>query len=188
MADPFTIAPSKIIKVGDPVDLTPPQTVRIAQKAPAAGVSTDAGEQPRMASDVDGAAGTLSMSPAGASGSGDAAGSIDPPDPLDPLVQDADITTPWFDPETQPVHQGVYQRRFPGGPYSCWDGTKWFGDAANAARAATTDAPSPHQDIGWRGLVSPSAAPCPTCRGHGVVDLGVHEDTGDDLMEPCEDC
>ena len=103
-------------------------------------------------------------------------------------MQDAEVTTAWFDPDTRPVHQGVYQRRFPAGPYSCWDGTRWFGDATNAARAASGSAPSPHQDIGWRGLVHPSAAPCLSCRGHGVVDFGVDEESGEDLFAPCEEC
>ena len=61
-------------------------------------------------------------------------------------------TTPWFEGAERPVYTGVYQRPFPAGPYSRWDGGQWIGDAATPAAAAARTEPSRYQDAPWRGL------------------------------------
>jgi hypothetical protein len=96
--------------------------------------------------------------------------------------------TPWFPPEVQPCHEGVYQRSFPAGPYTCWDGRQWRRDAISPMAAAFESQPSPHQAVRWRGLSEAPAAPCGTCRGQGVVDQGNDANTGEPLIEPCRDC
>ena len=96
--------------------------------------------------------------------------------------------TAWFDASERPAHAGVYERRAPAGPFSCWDGARWRRDAASAAAAARQQAASAMQRAPWRGLVHASAAPCATCRGHTVLDRGVDVDSGADLIEECPDC
>jgi hypothetical protein len=39
-----------------------------------------------------------------------------------------------------------------------------------------------------RASAAPSAAPCPTCRGHTVIDRGLDVENGADLIEECPDC
>ena len=96
--------------------------------------------------------------------------------------------TDWLDPDVKPVHPGVYRRQWPGGPYACWDGRRWRADAATPEAAAAKEGISPHVDAPWQGLSTPPAAPCLTCKGHSVVDRGVDEDTGADLITECPDC
>jgi len=64
--------------------------------------------------------------------------------------------TPWFAGADKPVRTGVYQRNFPAGPYSCWDGARWLQDRATVAVAAVQTRPSRYQEASWRGLVEPS--------------------------------
>ena len=96
--------------------------------------------------------------------------------------------TAWFDGATAPARPGVYERRAPAGPYACWDGARWRGDAPSALAAAERERPSAIRRAAWRGLVAAAAAPCATCRGHTVVDRGVDEDSGADLIAECPDC
>jgi hypothetical protein len=96
--------------------------------------------------------------------------------------------TPWLAGEHQPARAGVYRRRFPAGPFACWDGARWHVDAATVAAAAREQQPSRRQDAAWRGLVEPAQAPCPTCGGHTVLDRGVDAETGADLIDECPDC
>jgi hypothetical protein len=96
--------------------------------------------------------------------------------------------TPWFDPGVRPVHVGVYRRRWPGGPYACWDGERWRADAATPEVAAAHEAASRVQDAPWQGLADAPAVLCLTCRGHSVIDRGVDEETGADLISECPDC
>ena len=96
--------------------------------------------------------------------------------------------TPWFNGTARPWHEGVYQRRFPAGPYSCWDGTQWRHDAVSALAAARQTQPSRWQQTPWRGSLQPPPEHCLTCRGSGVIDQGPDPQTGDDLIDPCPDC
>lgn len=96
--------------------------------------------------------------------------------------------TEWFDARSRPVHEGVYERLFPAGPYSCWNGASWNADASDPTAAARQPRPSAWQDARWRGLLEASAEPCATCRGHTVVDRGFDEDSGEDLIAECVDC
>jgi hypothetical protein len=97
-------------------------------------------------------------------------------------------TTGWFSGSVRPVHEGVYQRRFPAGPYSCWSGQRWFGDAATAAVAATALEASRYPSAEWRGLRTPSSLPCAACRGHGVIDQGEDDPAGWPLLRDCPEC
>ena len=63
--------------------------------------------------------------------------------------------TPWQSGSRKPERQGVYQRNFPAGPYSCWDGEAWCGDATSPSSAAAEREHSPHQHASWRGLAEP---------------------------------
>jgi hypothetical protein len=96
--------------------------------------------------------------------------------------------TAWFGPPSHPAHEGVYERRAPAGPFACWNGRAWNADARSPAHAAAQRDVSPHQDASWRGLVEPSDVPCATCRGHTVVDRGVDDENGIDLIAECPDC
>ncbi|MCW7540367.1 hypothetical protein OOT46_21265 [Aquabacterium sp. A7-Y] len=96
--------------------------------------------------------------------------------------------TPWFPSGELPHHPGVYQRQYPGGPYSCWDGTAWRNDALTPHAAARQLSSSPCQQAPWRGLLEAPSEHCMTCRGHGVVDQGDDADSGEALIEPCPDC
>jgi hypothetical protein len=96
--------------------------------------------------------------------------------------------TPWFDPDVVPVHPGVYRRRWPAGPYACWDGRAWRADARSPEAAASSASPSASPPSAWQGLASPPEAPCLTCKGHGLVDKGFDEETGTDLIGECPDC
>lgn len=96
--------------------------------------------------------------------------------------------TPWIDGLLQPVREGVYARRAPAGPYSCWDGAAWYADAATPAAAAAQLARSPWQRAPWRGLTQAPAVPCFACRGHTVIDRGVDTETGRDLIDECPEC
>lgn len=96
--------------------------------------------------------------------------------------------TPWFDAADRPRRAGVYRRRWPAGPYSCWDGRQWRADAATPDAAAARTGPSRHAQAPWQGLVTPPDAPCLTCKGHTVRDHGVDEETGADLITECPDC
>ena len=97
--------------------------------------------------------------------------------------------TVWFDADVAPARPGVYERRAPAGPYACWDGRRWRGDAGSVAAAASREYTSPRQRAAWRGLVSAAAsAPCATCRGQTVIDRGVDIESGTDLIVECPDC
>ncbi|MCM5681193.1 hypothetical protein M8A51_16825 [Schlegelella sp. S2-27] len=96
--------------------------------------------------------------------------------------------TPWFSGATPPWHEGVYQRRFPGGPYSCWDGRHWRQDAVSPQAAAIETQPSRWQQAAWRGSTEPPPGHCLTCRGAQVLDLGDDAETGQALIDPCPDC
>ena len=96
--------------------------------------------------------------------------------------------TPWFAASAKPWHEGVYQRRFPAGPYTCWDGRQWRQDAVSPLAAARETQPSPVQEAAWRGCTEPPPEHCLTCRGQGVVDQGDDPETGQALIEPCPDC
>ncbi len=96
--------------------------------------------------------------------------------------------TPWLPGSCTPVRPGVYQRNDPAGPFSCWDGRRWRADAATPAEAVRQTAFSRHLAASWRGLSAPSPEPCATCRGHGVIDQGDDEETGEALIDPCPDC
>ena len=47
--------------------------------------------------------------------------------------------TAWFDADSAPARPGVYERRAPAGPYACWDGRHWRGDAGSVAAAASRE-------------------------------------------------
>ncbi|MDQ6638937.1 MAG: hypothetical protein M3Z15_04640 [Pseudomonadota bacterium] len=96
--------------------------------------------------------------------------------------------TAWFEAASTPIRPGVYERRAPGGPFACWDGTGWHRDAESAGAAAREQGASAIQRAAWRGLVEASSAPCAPCRGHTVLDHGVDADTGADRIEECPDC
>ena len=96
--------------------------------------------------------------------------------------------TAWFAASSLPARPGVYERRAPAGPYSCWDGTRWRDDAQGAAAAARRQGASALQKAAWRGLVAAPSAPCATCRGQTVIDRGVDVETGVDLIVECPDC
>ncbi|HEY4956837.1 MAG TPA: hypothetical protein VII31_03410 [Caldimonas sp.] len=96
--------------------------------------------------------------------------------------------TSWLDGAQRPARAGVYQRRPPAGPYACWDGARWRADAASAAAAALRQGQSEFDSALWRGLAEPADAPCATCRGHTVIDHGVDDEAGADLIEECPDC
>ncbi|AKJ29627.1 hypothetical protein AAW51_2936 [Caldimonas brevitalea] len=82
----------------------------------------------------------------------------------------------------------MYQRAFPAGPYSCWDGRQWRYDAVSPDMAALQTAPSGVQAARWRGLSEPPPEHCLTCRGHGVVDHGDDDASREPLIDPCPDC
>ncbi len=103
------------------------------------------------------------------------------------LPADSAITR-WLDGASAPVRAGVYLRRAPAGPFTCWDGEHWRADAATPAAAAREDRASQFLRSPWRGLIAPSDAPCATCRGHTVLDHGIDAETGADLIEECPDC
>lgn len=99
----------------------------------------------------------------------------------------------WIDGGQRPESPGVYRRDWPAGPFSLWDGRRWRGDAFTEEDATNATALSSHQSSGWRGAVlrfrpRPSAAPCPTCRGHGVLDRGTDDDAGWPALDECPDC
>jgi hypothetical protein len=108
--------------------------------------------------------------------------------PQSMLGSTALTVTEWFGASSPPEHEGVYERLFPGGPFSCWNGRAWNKDAHGPADAALQTTLSPHQNVPWRGLLQPSPAPCATCRGHTVVDRGFDQETGADLIAECPDC
>jgi hypothetical protein len=110
---------------------------------------------------------------------------------MDPMVSFAPgpkPVTPWLDSVPEPVHEGVYKREYPGGPFSCWAQGCWYGDASSPDDAAAQRQPSRYQRLRWRGLAERTGGPCQLCRGLGVTDRGVDEETGEDLIEPCSDC
>ncbi|MCR5869052.1 hypothetical protein [Aquincola sp. J276] len=96
--------------------------------------------------------------------------------------------TPWFDGHDPPAREGPYQRRYPAGPYSCWAQGRWYGDAATPQAAAAARSASRWQHAAWRGVSTPSDAPCAACRGSKLIDLGFDAETGDDLIAACADC
>ena len=98
------------------------------------------------------------------------------------------VLTPWLPATQQPVREGVYRRAAPAGPYACWSGRTWYGDAPTAAAAAARAEPSAVQSAAWRGLSSPPQAPCFACKGHTVIDRGVDPETQRDLIEECPEC
>jgi hypothetical protein len=95
--------------------------------------------------------------------------------------------TAWLSGDLQPEHLGVYQREFPAGPYSCWDGLRWRLDAATPREAAAALQWSRYQSVRWRGLVAPSGERCETCKGVGVLDQGPEADEREAIV-PCPDC
>lgn len=96
--------------------------------------------------------------------------------------------TSWFGGDVHPVRAGVYERRAPAGPFACWDGSRWRDDAHRPDDAARVTDSSRFDRAAWRGRAEPSAAPCATCRGHGVVDRGIDVESGADLIDECPDC
>ena len=78
----------------------------------------------------------------------------DTPSPSTDLVSVTiqETATRWLDGDSPPAHSGVYQRQYPGGPYSFWDGHVWHADAGTADEAAAMTALSPRQNCLWRGL------------------------------------
>ncbi len=60
--------------------------------------------------------------------------------------------TSWFDADRHPAHTGVYQRQYPAGPYSFWDGLRWHADALTPDEAASLASFSSCQKALWRGL------------------------------------
>jgi len=96
--------------------------------------------------------------------------------------------TAWLDGAQAPARAGVYRRRSPAGPFACWDGALWHGDAATVVAAAREQRPSQRQDAAWRGLVDAPPAPCPTCGGRTVLDRGFDAESGADLIGECPDC
>jgi len=96
--------------------------------------------------------------------------------------------TRWFDAGRPPARSGVYERRAPAGPYTCWDGARWRADADSPAAAALQPGASARQRAAWRGLVAAPDSPCATCRGQTVIDRGVDVDSGADLIAECPDC
>ena len=65
--------------------------------------------------------------------------------------------TAWFDADTAPARAGVYERRAPAGPYACWDGRRWRGDAGSAGAHRGASA-----RIGTMALQTRTAQPEPT--------------------------
>jgi hypothetical protein len=100
----------------------------------------------------------------------------------------SETLTSWFEGGDVPVRSGVYRRRWPGGPYTCWDGERWRGDAGTPEAAAANEGTSRWPAAAWQGLVDPPATPCLTCRGHTVIDRGVDADSDADLISECPDC
>jgi hypothetical protein len=96
--------------------------------------------------------------------------------------------TAWFDDHRTPARPGVYERRAPAGPYACWDGRHWRGDAGSVAAAVSREEASAVQRAAWRGLVEAAPAFCATCRGNTVIDRGVDIESGADLIAECPDC
>lgn len=96
--------------------------------------------------------------------------------------------TAWHAADARPAHRGVYERRDAPAPYACWGGDGWFADADTPEAAAGQEAPSACQRAAWRGLAHAPDTPCRTCRGHTVLDRGVDEDSGGDLIGECPDC
>lgn len=104
-------------------------------------------------------------------------------------IGDEDVAvTDWFDGTVEPTREGVYERSYPGGPYSCWNGRAWNDDAPSPSAAATRTGASEHPAASWRGLVQKTGLPCATCRGRTVIDHGVDEDTGLDRIVECPEC
>jgi hypothetical protein len=66
--------------------------------------------------------------------------------------------TEWLAGDARPAHIGVYQRQYPAGPYTFWDGQHWRADGASPEEAATMVAPSSRQSCPWRGLMHPLGA------------------------------
>jgi hypothetical protein len=97
-------------------------------------------------------------------------------------------TTRWFASSSRPVREGVYERQQPGARFACWNGRAWNVEASSSAGAAAQTRASDRQDVPWRGLVTPSDAPCATCRGHTVIDRGFDDERGIDLIAECPDC
>src|SRR3954464_15530524 len=89
----------------------------------------------------------------------------------------------WVAGSVNPIREGVYRRKSPAGPYTCWSGRHWYLDADSPARAATRVELSPHQAAPWRGVATPTAGPCFTCRGHTVIDRGYDAEGDADLIE-----
>ena len=104
-----------------------------------------------------------------------------------PSTADSSLT-PWLSGDVSPVYIGPYKRLFPAGPYSCWDGRAWFGDAATPAKAAAAVSRSAYQGASWRGLAASTELPCSLCRGHGVLDDGVDDDEGWPTLTECTEC
>ncbi len=96
--------------------------------------------------------------------------------------------TPWLDAALTPAREGVYRRRFPAGPYACWDGLTWYLDAPSPTAAAAQIERSALQRARWRGLSVAPEVPCFACRGHTVIDRGVDVESGLDLIEECPQC
>ena len=101
---------------------------------------------------------------------------------------DSSFLTTWLSGSSAPVNEGVYLRRTPAGPYSCWSGDRWYGDAEELEQAARAKQPSRHQSSPWRGLLAPSAGPCWACKGHTVIDQGYDAEKDADLIEECPHC
>lgn len=104
------------------------------------------------------------------------------------MNNDDDLTTPWFDASTPPVREGPYRRRYPAGPFSCWTGQAWYGDAHSPQAAAAAKQASRHQQVPWQGLARLSDLPCSACKGHGVIDLGDDDAQGWPLLRECATC
>jgi hypothetical protein len=97
--------------------------------------------------------------------------------------------TPWFDAVAWPERTGVYRRASPAGPYSCWAGGAWWGDAATPQAAAEARRTSDRQHVRWRGVAVAHGQPCRRCRGLGVVDPGLDDPAVEtDRIDDCPDC
>ena len=73
-------------------------------------------------------------------------------------------TTQWFRGVVDPVHLGVYQRKYPAfginqpflEMYSYWDGNRWYAASLSVNEAVDTfmhSVVSANQGLPWRGLV-----------------------------------
>ncbi|MEP7057026.1 MAG: hypothetical protein ABI809_04555 [Caldimonas sp.] len=104
------------------------------------------------------------------------------------MTADDAALTAWIAGLEPPRREGVYMRHSPAGPYSCWSGDRWFGDAAVPEAAAASRQPSKYRSAPWRGLATAPSEPCWSCRGHTVIDRGYDAESDVDLIDECIEC